>query len=138
MESDARMLVLDASAVIAWLCKEPGYQVVDRLIPIAVAPASAMAETLYRARERGHRMDSREAYHHLISYGLQMESVEPADSVRAADLIHGSRVGGVVAGSLSLGDGLCIAVAERLGLAITGSDRYWETLDLSVPFHPFR
>ena len=28
--------------------------------------------------------------------------------------------------SLSLGDGLCIAVAERLGLLVTGGDEYWD------------
>jgi PIN domain nuclease of toxin-antitoxin system len=42
------------------------------------------------------------------------------------------------AGSLSLGDGLCIAVAERLNLPITGGDLYWETLDLRVKVLSFR
>ena len=41
-------------------------------------------------------------------------------------------------GSLSLGDGLCIAVAERLELPITGGDLYWETLDLRVRVLSFR
>ena len=42
------------------------------------------------------------------------------------------------AGSLSLGDGLCIAVAERLELPLTGGDLYWETLDLRVRVLSFR
>jgi PIN domain nuclease of toxin-antitoxin system len=42
------------------------------------------------------------------------------------------------AGSLSLGDGLCIAVAERLGLPVTGGHQHGEALDLAVEFVPFR
>ena len=41
-------------------------------------------------------------------------------------------------GSLSLGDGLCIAVAERLGLPLTGGDQHWSTVSSTVPFMPFR
>jgi PIN domain nuclease of toxin-antitoxin system len=39
---------------------------------------------------------------------------------------------------LSLGDALCIAVAERLQLPIAGADQLWETLDLGVKFLPYR
>ncbi len=138
MVASDRRVVLDASAILAWMLKETGFQVIDRLMPVAVAPASAMTESLYRARQRGHRMEISEAFHHLISYGLQVEGVYEADSVRAAELIWQSRETVGVVESLSLGDGLCIAVAERLNLVITGSDRYWETLDLAVPFHNFR
>jgi PIN domain nuclease of toxin-antitoxin system len=49
-----------------------------------------------------------------------------------------SRSASSPAGSLSLGDGLCIAVAERLELPITGGDLYCETLDLRVKVLSFR
>jgi PIN domain nuclease of toxin-antitoxin system len=57
--------------------------------------------------------------------------------VRAAHLIASSRLS-VAPGSLSLGEGLCIAVAERLDLTITGDDQHGEPLDLTVQYLPFR
>jgi len=60
------------------------------------------------------------------------------DAIRAADLIAASKSASSPAGLLSLGDGLCIAVAERLELPIAGGDLYWETLDLRVRILSFR
>ncbi len=39
---------------------------------------------------------------------------------------------------LSLGDALCIAVAERLQLPLVGDDGLWTQLPLEVDFHQFR
>lgn len=41
-------------------------------------------------------------------------------------------------GSLSLGDGLCIAVAIRLNLMLVGGDQEWEALDLPIEYMPFK
>lgn len=43
-------VVLDESAVLAWVLREGGYETVDKLLPFAVVPASAMVEVLYRSR----------------------------------------------------------------------------------------
>ena len=67
-----------------------------------------------------------------------VEPVITKDAIRAADLIAASKAASSPAGSLSLGDGLCIAVAERLELPITGGDLYWETLELRVKVLSFR
>ena len=69
--------------------------------------------------------------------GVEVERETGADVVRAAELVAASRRS-PAEGSLSLGDGLCIAVAERLGLPITGGDQHWETIVLRVWFLPFR
>ena len=76
----------------------------------------------------------------LLSLGLRVEPVIDEDTVRAAALIHQSRREGPPNNgrALSLGDGLCLAVAERLQLPITGGDEYWETLELAVRYQPFR
>lgn len=39
-------VVLDASAVLAWVLRERGQQAIDALLPHAAVPASAMVETL--------------------------------------------------------------------------------------------
>ena len=133
----ARKVALDASALLAWVLNERGADTVNQLLPFAVAPSSVMVETLYRAQERGHGMSCSELHASLLAVGLSVEPVTDEDTVRAAELIAASkRAAGP--GSLSLGDGLCIAVAERLNLTLTGGDQYWAQVDTTVPFLPFR
>lgn len=135
-----RKVVLDASAVLAWVLNERGAGTVDRLLPVAVTPASGLVEVLYRAVERGHRLSSQELYGSLLGMGLNVESVLADDVVRAAELIATSRrvVNSAESRSLSLGDGLCCAVAERLELPVSGGDTYWEKVPMSVSYLPFR
>lgn len=135
--SGQRLVVLDASALLAWLLHERGAQTVDRMLSAGVAPVSVVVETLYRAVEKGHKLPPDQLYEALVEMGLDVDAIAPEDAVRAAELIAASRTS-PAAGSLSLGDGLCIAVAERLGLPITGGDQHWGTLDLQVPYLPFR
>jgi ribonuclease VapC len=131
-------VVLDASALLAWVLQERGQQTIDALLPHATVPASAMVETLYRAADRGHRQSSENLHRDLLALGVQVASLTDADTVRAADLIHASKQSSRP-GSLSLGDGLVLATAERLALPVTGGDQHWETLDdLQVANLPFR
>lgn len=132
-----RRIALDASAILAWVLHERGSETVDRMLPVAMAPVSVVVETLYRAVERGHRMSASELYGDLVAMGLSVVAIEPDDAVRAAELIAASRAA-PGEDSLSLGDGLCIAVAERHGLPIAGGDELWEGLTLTVPYYPFR
>lgn len=140
MSTGDRRVVIDASGIVAWLLNEPGAATIDKLLPVAVVPASAMTESLYRARERGSRLSQQSLYDALVELGLEVEPITSEDAVRAAELIEISRRSRVKPGdpTLSLGDGLCIAVAERLGLVVAGGDLHWETLSLHVTFEPFR
>jgi PIN domain nuclease of toxin-antitoxin system len=126
-----RRVVLDAPAPLAWVLEGRGVNVVDQMLPVGAAPASAVVETLYRAVEKRHRLPPEQLHEALLEMGPEVEPVTGEDVVRAAELVAASRQapGG---GSLSLGDGLCIAVAERLHLPITGGDEHRETLDLEV------
>lgn len=137
MSGEPRRVALDASALLAWVLRERGQDTVDKILAFAVVPSTAMVETLYRARERGHGQSSAQLHADLLALGLTVESVTDADTVRAAELIATSKAG-PGPGSLSLGDGLCIAVAERLELPVTGGDGYWALVNATVPFLPFR
>ena len=106
---------------------------------VAVVPAPNMAEVPHRARSRGHRMSPDELHGHLIAMRLEVESFEPADTVRAAELLlYSAEHPGPGDERLSLGDASCIAVAERLRLPISGDASYRSLLPLAVDFHPFR
>ena len=135
-----RRVVLDASAVLAWVLHETGADVVERLLSAGVIPAANMAEVLSRAPERGHGMTMEQLEAHLLAKGLAVEPVTPDDARRAAELIRYSRDNRRDRrdSGLSLGDGLCVAVAERLGLPISGGDTAWEHLPMNADYHPFR
>lgn len=123
--------------MLAWVLSERGAATVDKVLAISVLPVSAMVEVLYRAVERGHRQISADLHTDLLALGVRVEPLLDADAVRAAELIAASKAG-PGSGSLSLGDGLCIATAERLDLPITGGDRYWGDVEMGVAFLPFR
>lgn len=137
MTAPPRRVALDASALLAWILRERGFDTVDKVLAVSVVPVSAMVEVLYRAIERGHRLPPAQLHADLTALGVAVEPVRDADAVRAAELIAASKAA-PGSGSLSLGDGLCIAVAERLDLPLTGGDKYWSQLTLNVPFFPFR
>lgn len=132
-----RRVALDASALLAWILRERGSDTVDKVLAVSVVPVSAMVEVLCWAVERGHRMPPARLHADLIALGVEVEPVWDADAVRAAELIASSKAA-PGAGSLSLDDGLCIAVAERLRLPLTGGDKHWSQLEMHVPFLPFR
>jgi PIN domain nuclease of toxin-antitoxin system len=41
-----RRVALDASALLAWVLRERGYDTVDKILAFAVIPSSAMVETV--------------------------------------------------------------------------------------------
>jgi ribonuclease VapC len=134
-------VVVDSSAVLAWLLGEPGRETVEKLLPVAIAPASVIVEVIYRAGERGLKTPPERIYEDLLNMGLVVEPFLASDALRAAELIANSRRQAKKSKtdrSLSLGDGLCIAVAERLELPVTGGDTHWEECDLPVEYFPFR
>ena len=130
-------VVLDASAALEWLLARKHKLVIAKLLPVAVLPASALTEALYNAVLAGHALDPQSLYEALLVAGVRIEPVTAVDSIRAGELIASTRLANSAAGSLSLGDGLCIAVAERLDLTVTGGDQFWETLDLRVSYMPY-
>jgi ribonuclease VapC len=132
--------VLDASAVLAWLLHEDGYETVAKLLPASAVPASAVVETIYRALEKGRRDSPKQLHDAIISIGASIEPLTDVDTIRAGELIYLSRIASLKTGgkSLSLGDGLCIATAERLGLPVVGGDEHWKSVKMSIKFRSFK
>lgn len=131
--------LLDASAVLAFVLQQPGEETVAQVLPVGAITAVNLSEVLHKARECGYRHDLAGLAERLIRTGLTVVDIVGADAAVAAELIAGSRKGREPgAGALSLADGICIAVAVRLGLLLVGDDRHWETLDLPVEYQPFR
>ncbi|MFT3799424.1 PIN domain-containing protein [Microbacterium sp.] len=110
-------VVVDASAVLAFLRDEPGAERVEvALDDGAVIGAANWSEVAQKVRLHGDGWPVSRAL--LESYGLVIEPVTRADAEHAAATWR--------AGSgLSLADRLCLALGTRLGATVLTADTAW-------------
>jgi PIN domain nuclease of toxin-antitoxin system len=112
--------VLDASAVLACLHREPGGEAVENalLAGDCLVSAANHAEIIARALDRGVAPEAITAI--LAQLGYQVADVTAADG-QAAGLLRGA----TRSLGLSLGDRLCLALAQRTGARTLTADRPW-------------
>lgn len=128
----SRRCVLDTTAILEWTLNKPKHDIIQQLLPYAVIPVSCLTESIYKTRHK----DNYDIAEQLRAAGVTFEDFGISDALRAGQLIADSLSLGE-ANSLSLADGICIAIAERLGLALVSNDQYWETLDVKVEVHSY-
>lgn len=110
-------VVLDASAVLAFLAGEPGADAVEeQLVDGAVCGAANWSEVAQKVRAAGGNWDLARAL--LWSYALDVEPVTVDDAEWAARRWHRGE-------GLSLADRLCLALATRLGVEVLTADATW-------------
>ena len=115
--------VVDASAVLIWLQDEPGSELAETWLMEGVIGAANWSEVLQKVRQHGGQADAVALL--LASFGLQVEPVTRDDGAQAAAMW-------VAESPLSLGDRLCLALAQRLGVPAVTADAAWA----SVPGGP--
>lgn len=113
------MTVLDASAVLAFLQGEPGADVVREHLSGSVIGSANLAEVLARMDGPVERSLA-EAI--LVGSGVRTEAVS-ADDARGSAAIRDATPG------LSLGDRLCLALADRRNDVVLTADRAWGKSD---------
>jgi len=123
--------VLDASAALALLRREPGNEVVADLLDGAVISAVNWSEIVQKGLARGWPPTAVEA---LRSAGVRVVPFTAEHAVRAAELWSATRTAG-----LSLADRACLAVTATTpdGEAVT-ADRAWAELDVDIPVQLIR
>jgi len=123
--------LLDSSAVLAWLFREPGGAMVEPVLARSVMTTVNLAEVLRRAEARGYLRSSDELTADLGALIDFQYIVPEPDAKRCAELVQVSYAQREKrkTPALSLGDGMCIAVAERLELPVMTSDRAWKDLE---------
>lgn len=115
------MIVLDASALVALVLKEPGADAVEAAVSNAVMSSANYAEALTRLGRFGGDID--DLVKSIDVWGVAFIDVTPAQAITAAKLYVKTKVAG-----LSLGDRLCLALAlERDEPAMT-AERSWPGL----------
>lgn len=118
-------VVLDASAVLALLNREPGAEAVQAHLPGARLSAVNAAEVAGKLVDGG--FSPEEAGQSLERLGARIEAFRSDDVIAVARIRAASRQAG-----LSLGDRACIALAARLGLPAVTADRAWRNLGTGV------
>ena len=124
-------VVLDASALLAYLQDEPGGARVRAVIPQAVMSTVNWAEVIGKARDRG--IETQGLLEDLASLGLALEPFSASHAETAGRIRDGTRRLG-----LSLGDRACLALGSDRGETVYTADRAWLGLELDVDIEAIR
>lgn len=119
------MIVLDASAILAYLFQEPGHIVVEQALDGCVVSSVNFAEMLSRLARDGLPPD------------IALEAVEGSDvDIVAFDRAQAMAVAAIAPVTrplgLSLADRACLALASIRGLPVLTADRVWRDVDVGV------
>jgi PIN domain nuclease of toxin-antitoxin system len=115
--------VLDSSALLAFLRREAGGEVVLSHLARGVASTANWSETLQKIAAVGH--DAASIASGLVAAGLEIEPVWREDAELAATIWATNR-------SLALADRLCLATAIRLSVPALTADRSWLAADVEA------
>ena len=114
--------VLDASAMLAYLKQEKGYDKVSEAIKIGSSISTVnFSEVLTKMIEK--EVDMNEVASRLLALGVVTEPFTEEDAHKAADIYKTTRVLG-----LSMGDRACLSLSLRLGLPAMTADTIWAKL----------
>ncbi|MCU0935700.1 MAG: type II toxin-antitoxin system VapC family toxin [Gammaproteobacteria bacterium] len=118
-------LVLDASALLAWLHREPGGERVGTVLDGASISAVNWSEVIQKSLRKG--VEVQGMLEEVTDLGLTVEPFTPAQAEQAARLWAQTRGLG-----LSLGDRACLALALDRSAPVLTADRDWGSLALGV------
>lgn len=120
-------LVLDTSALMAWLQQESGWEAVDRAFETNNCHMSAvnLAELVAKSAER--MTDHAEIAAMLIELPIEIVPFDQAQAFATGLLRSSTRKFG-----LSLGDRVCLALAKSMAAVALTADKPWLKLDIGV------
>lgn len=118
-------VVLDASAVLAWIGGEPGAERVAAVLPIATLGIVNAAEVVGKLVDRGRTAD--EARDMVLLLPCTIVPLELETGLEAGRLRARTRERG-----LSLGDRACLALAAARGAIALTAERSWMELGIAV------
>ena len=111
-------VILDTSAVLAVLLREPGRDIVVPLLPTALMSTANLAELAGVAVRRGHDLQAVRAS--LAALGIRFVAVSEEQAYAIGEMLPLTRSIG-----LSLGDRACLVLAGALSVTAYTADRVW-------------
>lgn len=124
-------VILDASAVLAFLQNEPGYDQVEAALPESIISSVNWAEVVQKSISAN--VDVKGLREDLEALGLRILPFTAEEAEIAAQLWQQTRQFG-----LSLGDRACLSVGMKLEAPVLTADRIWTTLNLPITVHSIR
>lgn len=117
--------VLDASALLCVLFREPGAERVEAVLPGSRVSAANLAEVIGKLVDRG--LDGARVVADLAELDVEVVPLDRAQAEAAGLLRAATRQAG-----LSLGDRCCLALARSSGAVAVTADRAWSGLRAGV------
>ena len=114
-------VVLDASALIAYMNSEPGQDYVEPYLDNALLSTVNLAEVATRLMERGHQAET--ILHDIAELGVLVVPFSETQALETAKLRPQTRYLG-----LSLGDRACLALGLEYGATVLTADKPWQSL----------
>ncbi|WGV25877.1 type II toxin-antitoxin system VapC family toxin [Halotia branconii] len=124
-------VVLDASALLAYLQDEPGSEAVEAVLAESVMSSVNWAEVVQKSVAAGVVVDGMREDLEALGLTIAPFSLEDADMV--GRLWLQTRQAG-----LSLGDRACLSLGMRLNVPVLTCDRLWATLGLALDVQVIR
>lgn len=124
-------VVLDASALLAYLQDEPGHEQVDTVLAEASMSSVNWAEVVQKSVAAG--VDIEGMQQDVCALGLIILPFTAEEAEYAGRLWQQTRQSG-----LSLGDRACLSLGHSLQAPVLTADRAWIALDLPVIIHLLR
>ncbi|WP_368415232.1 type II toxin-antitoxin system VapC family toxin [Falsiroseomonas sp.] len=124
-------LLLDTSALLALVFREPGMDVVLAALDGCAISAVNQAEVVEVAARRG--TDPRRAAAWAGELSIPVLPFTPPMAARAGAVLAAGRGRG-----LSLGDAACLGTAGTLGVPVLTADRAWAALGLDIQIRQLR
>lgn len=124
-------IVVDASAILALVNAEPGWERVRDALESAVISAVNLSEVVAKLAENG--VPEGDIAVVLESLALDVVAFEGEDAVRAGLLRPATRGAG-----LSFGDRVCLALGQRRGVPVLTADQRWQELTLDIDVRQIR
>jgi len=125
------MIILDASALLAYLHRETGWEMVQAVIAEACVSAINWSEIAQKITQKG--MDVDTVRDLLYELGLTIEPFSVKQAEIAAELWEQSRRYG-----LSLADRACLAFAMQRATTVMTADKVWAELALDIEIQLIR
>ena len=125
------MIVLDASALLAFLFREPGHERVAARVDRSCLSAVNLSEVLGRFARDGKEVG--EVSRRIAATAIEIVPFTVEHAEVAASLEPATRALG-----LSLGDRACLALAATRRLTALTADRAWAELDLGIAIELIR
>jgi len=122
------VIVLDASALLAFLFREAGQELVAKVVNRSCLSAVNLCEVLTRFASDGH--DPVEVLARIRETPIKIVPFDSEQAALAAALAPTARSRG-----LSLGDRACLVLAVSLGVPVLTADRAWAGLQVGVYDH---